>query len=150
MPQIKLQEVTVFNDINERLLLVTDEQIAACERRLNKGMAKRGEEVIGVVESVTTRALFTLWRNIDAEKEFEKSRAMSAVDEIAEKGHNEKAVFLDMLSDVLDELFWAQAKIDAGFFELENLAMRGEWKIVRMRKQGPASLMAHLLGPIEL
>jgi hypothetical protein len=154
-----LKDITVLNDLAERLQKITPAQIEATGRKLKdkSPMAprgkKKGEKVIGVVVAETTRALYTLVMALAAEEMLTEAQKLSAIDEIAERDHQEKAALLDMLGDVARELFWAQAKVDLGFHEKASIGLREGWTLVRDNSRGdsgPAFLAGlNLLTPTE-
>jgi hypothetical protein len=135
---INLDDVTVYSDLRERLSRITPEQIDAAARKfkVNDVDAKRE---IGTINSYTTRALYTLWRALVAEEALEKALAGSEIEEIAEKDHLQKATLLDMFADIARELFWAQAKIDLGFYDrVCCVGLRANWLLVKEAHEGPA------------
>lgn len=147
---IDLNEITVFNDIRERLAAVTDSQITAIERKLERESNDEdddGESVIGVVTSKATRGLYTLSRLLGAEHMLEHAKSACAEDSVIADEHDEKAVVLDILSDVARELFWAQAKIDLGFYEEENVGIRAGWEVTRIPdRPNPQMIMRGMMG----
>ena len=140
---INLEEITVFNDLRERLAQITPAQIAAVERRFRPAAGA----VIGVVESVTTRAVYALWINLEVERDLEKARAKGASEEMAEQEHLQRAALLDIFADVAKELFWAQAKIDLGFLEIEGVGLRKGWQLIR--HSGALSTFSAMLQELE-
>jgi hypothetical protein len=132
---VKIDDVTVFNDIRERLLRITPEQVAATERRLadTDSMHLSDLEDIGVITSYTTRALYTLGNALSAEEALELAKAKNSTSEIDEKDHMAQAAILDMLSDAVRQVFWAQAKLDLGFHECASVGMRSNWRLVKMK-----------------
>jgi hypothetical protein len=126
-----LNDVSIFSDLRERLSRVTPEQIASVARKLEPTSKKDAKRVIGIIESDTTRALYVLFRNLGAERMLEKALAETTTDEIAEKDHLQKAALLDMFEDVAREIFWAQARVDLGFYEEANVGIRSGWRLIR-------------------
>ncbi len=147
---IDLNEITVFNDIRERLAAVTDAQITAIERKLEKESDEDDDDedaVIGVVQSKATRGLYTLSRILGAQHMLEHAKAACAEDPVIADEHEEKAVVVDILSDVARELFWAQAKVDLGFYEEENVGIRANWEVVRIPdRPNPHAIMRGMIG----
>lgn len=146
---IDLNDITVFNDIRERLATVTDAQITAIERRMERESDEDDDEetVIGVVTSKATRGLYVLSRILGAEHMLEHAKAECAEDPVIADEHDEKAVVLDMLSDVARELFWAQAKIDLGFYEEENVGIRAGWVVIKVASRpNPQMIMRGMMG----
>lgn len=149
---IDLNEITVFNDIRERLAAVTDTQIEAIARKLKiEKMDNKKVKRIGRVESKATRALYALSRLLQAEHQLEHAKSDCAEEPDIAKDHEEKAVLLDMMADVARELFWAQAKIDLGFYKEENTGIRGDWEIVQVETPNPAMMLRGMMGgPADL
>ncbi len=144
---IKLEEITVFNDLRERLQSVTAEQITASERRMCVHHKHApSEKVIGTVESITTKALYALWTRLQTESILEMAQSHHVVDEVKASDHKQKAAVLDMLGDVAKELFWAQAKVDLGFHEPTSVGIRPGWVlVVHEESDGPGAALAGLL-----
>jgi hypothetical protein len=127
-----IKELTVLIHLQDRLSGITDKQIDAMARKLKEPGAKHSSrQVIGVIESRSTRALYTLYRMLGVEISMEKANAEGAIDEIDEREHTEKAALLDMLADVTRELFWSSAKIDLGFYEETSVGVRSEWRLIK-------------------
>ena len=142
---INLDTLTIFNDVRERLAQITPEHVASAERRINKQKHKDKPHVIGVIESEGTKALYALWILLDAETAMQKALAQSATDSAIEREHMERAAVCDMISDVVGEMFWSQAKIDLGFYEFAAVGIRPGWQLVKEPPQHPLSL-AGILG----
>lgn len=125
---INLDDITVFNDIRLRLAAVTPEMLETATRRLRPSK----NEVIGSVDNMATRALFALYGALQADSRIALAQARSGmINPEEEKDLNERAVMLDVLSDVCRELFWAQAKQDIGLYENENISVKQGWTLVR-------------------
>lgn len=139
---INLEDITVLNDIRDRLAQITPEQVHSAARRLDRDDKS---EAIGVIESETTRALYTLAVVLTAEEALEEAKAKGAVDEMIEKDHLERAAVLDMLHDVVKNLFFTQAKTDLGFHQKESVSLSGGWTLVKTRQSPPEGLI-RLLG----
>ncbi len=127
---IDLNEITVFNDIRERLAAMTPERIAAIGRKLKKYLIDEDDQVIGVIESDSTRALYVLSRELSNAHMLEHAKADCAEDETIAEELNQRAAALDSLADVARELFWAQAKTDLGFYGECDLAIKTGWRLV--------------------
>lgn len=142
---INLEDVTIYNDLRDRLLKISPEQVAAAERRLTKIEPRESE--LGTIHSDVTRALYTLWITLRAESVLEAAKAGNQIDETAEKDHIQQAAVLDMFSDVARELFWAQAKLDVGFHEQTTVGVRTGWTMVKkIEEPGPGAMFARIMG----
>lgn len=144
---INLEDLTVLNDLLPRLRSITPEQIEAASRRLSKKTSKAKEKAIGIVEVETTRALYALGGILGAEEAIARANAATAISEEDERGFQEQAALLDMLGDVVKELFWAQARLDLGFYEDMSIGIREGWELVRdERSQSQHGFLATLGG----
>ncbi len=142
---INLNDITVFNDIRIRLAAVTPEMLMATERRMQTSKSK----VVGRVDNLATRALFALSMNLHAESVIAAAQASACSSDTEEKEFTERAIILEVLSDVCRELFWAQAKQDIGLYENENIAVKKGWVLVREKSNpGPAELLGILRGQL--
>jgi hypothetical protein len=130
-----LAEMSIYLDLKDRLMRVTPQQIEESGRRLKPNKAPKGR-VIGEVTQTSTRALWTLSRLLTAEIALERALAAGAPDEISERDHKQKAALLDMFDDVAGQLWWAQAKIDLGFYEEVSVGVRAGWLLVREPQSG--------------
>lgn len=146
---IDVLDVTVFNDIRERLTRVTPEQIEAAGRRLNKERGRR-LPVIGVVEKASTRALWTLSQLLAADALLLMAKARLAVDEEEEAESMSQAAILDMFKECVREIYWAQAKLDLGFHESNvSVGMQENWELCKAQNEPPAGLIAAIRGRLE-
>lgn len=154
---INIEDVTVLNDVRERLQAITQEQVDAALRRLNtkhkQDKDRKGESLIGVIESQVTRCLYTLWLMLEADARVRSALSQSATDENVEKDNREQSVILSMFAEVVKEVFWAQAKNDLGFHEDASVGIREDWTLVRRPEQNSAQgfirAMQIPLGPEE-
>lgn len=140
---ITLEDITVLNDIQAWLARVTPEQVQAAGRRLDPDDTN---PVIGVIESETTRALYTLSVMLSAEEALEEAKAKGATDEMIENDHMERAAVLDMLRDVVRMMFFSQAKTDLGFNKKEGVGLRSGWVLIKAQPQGPRDILRMLSG----
>ncbi len=146
---VNIADVTVLNDLIEKLKEITPEQIEGISRKLNKevGEVKPGETVIGVIELETTRALYALGRLLRAQEGMEDAKANAAMDETSEADHRSRAAVFDMFEDVARQLFWVQAKIDLGFHEKESVGVRANWTLVKTKEgDSPTAALSALFG----
>jgi hypothetical protein len=128
---IDLTTITVMNDIRERLLAITDAEVAWAYRRLDEiSPTKATDKVLGEVENPTTRALYVLSMKLAAASELESSKAKAALDQIMEDEHGRQAVLLHDLADASREIFWAQAKIDLNHYKATSLGVRANFVII--------------------
>lgn len=136
---INIEDISLFNDIRERLSAITDEQIDGADRKLAE---RTKEPVIGTLESRLTRALHALTEALEAETGLEIAKARAEMDETRERDHLEKAAVLDMFADVAKEMFFAQAKLDLGFHKIEAVGLRRGWLLVNVKhNHGPAGFV---------
>lgn len=129
-------ELTVLNDLCERLKAISAEHIEAAARHLKP--RKKDETAIGELTSPATRAIYALWVSLTAQEKLCHARAelLTGPELEAESKHDE--ALYDMLGDAAREIFWAQAKIDLGFYEADCqcVGLRAGWQLVRMPHGG--------------
>jgi hypothetical protein len=142
---IKLEDITVYNDIRERLAQVTPQQVEASLRRMPPGNVSP-DDLIGVIQNPTTKALYTLWLILEAEAELEQAKSHGSHDETEELAHAQQAALVGMWEDVVGELFWAQAKIDLGFHERHDVGLRSGWRLVKEYRKMPKFLAGLMTG----
>lgn len=129
MNDINLDEITILNDIRERLSQITLEDIAACNRRLEK--ACEHDKVVGTITKSSTMALWTLGCKMSTAMAAELVSARQANDEKVDQSHQEQAAIYDEMEDVLKDMFWAQARSDVGFWKNpSNVGIRQGWVLV--------------------
>jgi hypothetical protein len=146
---IDVLDVTVFNDIRERLTRVTPEQIEAAGRRLTKERSRRFAG-IGVVEKISTRALWTLSQLLAADALLLMAKSRLAVDEEEEAESMSQAAILGMFKECVTEMFWAQAKLDLGFHESVSVSLQEDWELCKTpQNEPPAGLIAAIRGRLE-
>ncbi len=139
------RDFTVIDELLLRLLQVTGAQVVAAERRLAPICPH--EKSLGILENECTRALYTLGRGLSSECSLEEASAESAIEELTEQEHRSKAALVDMLEDVVIEMFQAQAKMDVDFHEKGNVAVRKGWVLVRdVHSGGPAGMIQALIS----
>jgi hypothetical protein len=143
--QIMLEDITVYNDIRERLAQITPHQIEAAHRKLSAGKVPP-EDLIGVIENQSTKALYALWHLLEAESELEKAKAKGSSDENEEDAHRQNAALASMFEGVVGELFWAQARIDLGYYVEHDVGLRSGWRLVKEHRKTPAFLASLLAG----
>lgn len=146
---IDLTTLTVMNDIRERLLALTDEEMAWAERTLATEKKRKKDRDIGEVTNPATRALYALSIKLAAESRLETSKSSVALDPIIQDEHSRQAVLLHDLADVSRELFWAQAKIDLAFYKFESLACRAGFVVTNRKPEGFPSFSSFMRNASE-
>lgn len=140
---IDIQEITVLNDIRERLAQIGDEEIATCERRLTPH--KSGEEELGVIAVKSTRAIWVLAHILGNEKAIAMAQSKMANSQELANSLMQQATILDELQDVALEIFWAQAKTDLGRWKADDrISLRKGWMLIHTPE--PTNPLAKLLG----
>ncbi len=129
---VKLEDITVLNDIRERLGTITVDQIELVKTRLDD--AGKDDSVIGPVAE-PTRALWALSIILHSEREMHKARAMELNDLQITEDHKQLAMIASEMEDVVKELMWAQARTDLGFWKLCCLGMRQNWLLVETAEE---------------
>lgn len=142
--RVNVDELTVMNDIRIRLAQVTQEDVASTERRLSAHHP--ADKDIGTVVSAETRALYVLKTRLSSESDLEEAHAKMATDELMEQQHLQKAALLDMLEDVVSEMWWTQAKLDTGFLEKQSVGIRHEWMLVRGDERGHGGILEAIIA----
>lgn len=145
----ELEDLTVLGTLKDKLGFVTQEHIDWTARKRLTDEVGTGDTVIGVVDAVTTRALYALSALLDAEEKTEEAKAETAIEEHWEHEYRQLAQIAELFSDLSRHLFWVQAKTDLGYYDTNNIAIRKGWVVVKTGdKSGPAARLAKLLiGP---
>ncbi len=145
---VKLEDITILNDIRERLGLVTAEQIELVKTRLDP--IAKGEKKVGEIAG-PTQALWALSIVLGGEREMHKARAMELVDPQINEDHKQQMMIASELEDVVKEMMWAQARTDTGFWKACCLGMRSNWMLVESNEKPdlPAGLVRLLGLPLD-
>ncbi len=143
---ITIENITVLNDIQERLKEITEAEIAGAARRMSP--PKENEKTLGKITQPSTRALYALWQKLFYDSAHEQLLAHTVPDVEVEADHSQRSVIAASLGDVVKELFWAQAKSDLGLWKATSVGIRHGWTIVEAStdKNPLAGLSARLSG----
>ncbi|HEX4275796.1 MAG TPA: hypothetical protein VHZ74_10595 [Bryobacteraceae bacterium] len=142
---INSSEITVLNDIRERVEALTQAQFDWTGRRIDNEVAK-GERIIGTVTNRATQGLYVLSLVLRTDSAVQEIQASAALEKNFEDEHRREASLLADLADVVREMFWAQAKIDRGCYERLTLCLRKDFTLVACK--GHASPFSFLIdGP---
>ncbi len=125
---ISIENITVLNDIQERLKEMTETAIEGVARRMSP--PKENEKALGTVTQPSTRALYALWQKLYYESAQEALLAQTVPDVEIEADHSQRSVIAASLADVVKELFWSQAKSDLGLWKASTVGLRHGWIIV--------------------
>lgn len=93
---IEVSEITVLNDIRERLAALAPEQFDWARRNLKPG--PQSDKVVGEVTAIPTRALWVLSVALKAKAQLEEAKAEAATDSIAEDEHRRENALLTELA----------------------------------------------------
>lgn len=130
-PMIELSELTILNDLRERLAALAPEELAGFERKLLKPVPA-GSMIAGVVNNHTARGVFILASMLTTEGAVELARASAAHNADVEREHSERASMLATLAKVFGEIFWAQVKVDFAMFRHAHLTLHAGWTVVEV------------------
>lgn len=119
---IEVDAITVLNDIRERLAALTPNQLDWGARQITE--QRPNETTIGAVTVPSTRALWVLFLWLQRQSELEKAMAETATEKTLEEDHQRQHALLNSLADVAREIFWAQAKVDLGYYKHTNVGLR--------------------------
>lgn len=141
---IDIEEITMFNDMRERLLAVTDNQVEIAASRLNP--AGEGEKSVGII-APATRALWTLAMTLEAEILMETSHARSLIDDTRVRDHEERSMVAQQIKDIVLELMWAQSRSDTGYWAKgSSIGLRADWQLVEMKDSKSPNLGRLMAG----
>lgn len=126
---IELSELTILNDLRERIAALSPEELAGFERKLLKPVPA-GAKVAGYVKNETARRVFILGSILQTQNGMELMRATAAYNADIESEANEKAAMLGTLAKVFSEIFWSQVKVDLAIFRHAHLALHADWAVV--------------------
>jgi hypothetical protein len=126
----RLEDITIFNDIRERLELITDEQIGMVSNRMQEPVAE-GEIPVGIVDR-STRALWTLTVVLAGEVALESARSVALIDDALIADHTQRMLIAEQILEVTKNLMWAQARSDLGFWKKSSIGIRKEWLLVEV------------------
>jgi hypothetical protein len=140
---VKIEDITVINEIMVRLAQVTDEQLALANEQL--GPPKAREIDRGAVTDAT-KALWVLMNTLGAERDIEEAKTKQFADAAIRKDHAERATLLNELTDTVKELCWCQARMDTGYWMQESVGLRDGWRLVsREESEGPPEALVAIL-----
>lgn len=146
---IELSELTILNDLRERIAALSPEELAGFERKLLKPVPA-GAKAAGCVKNETARRVFLLASILQTQNGLELMHATAAFNADIEREHNEKASMLAVLAVVFSDIFWAQVKVDLAIFRHAHLTLHAEWTVVEGscggRGHGGDGLIELLLG----
>jgi hypothetical protein len=146
---VKLEDITVFNDIQARLERITAEDIMVAGGRLSG--PENGDKDVGEV-SEATKALWVLLLLLSIEKRIEGAKSGQLIDKEISNDHAQRSLMASELEDVVKELMWCQARMDTGYWESENVGIREGWRLVttRSRRGGLGEILAQFGGTLEM
>lgn len=139
---IDFEQITILNDLKERLLAVTEEQIGFAAAKLEPPLS--GERALGRLSDATI-TLWTLSMILTSEISLQKALGGSLVDPAVAEEHTERGMILDEIDDVVQELMWAQARNDTGFWKPVGIGIRAGWELVEMKDdKSPMAFLAKM------